>query len=136
VGDASGDKVSDGQDFLMWQRQLGKTATSADGWAEGGGSTSSTLVELFLNGATVFAPGEEVPLGPAYNEAIFGAADGDLQFLVSLSHNDIFYSGAVSYVNAFTTAIPEPTSLGLGLGAFGAFGACASARRGRRRAHS
>jgi hypothetical protein len=131
VGDANGDGFSNGQDFLMWQRQLGKTPTSADGWAEAGGSSSSQLVELFLNGATVFAPGEEAPLGAAYNEAIFGANDGDLQFLVSLSHNDTFYSGAVSYVNSFVTAVPEPTSLGLGLGAFGAI---ASARRGRQRA--
>ena len=114
----------------MWQRQLGKTPTSADGWAEAGGSSSSQLVELFLNGATVFAPGEEVPLGAAYNEAIFGANDGDLQFLASLSHNDILHIGAVSYVNSFVTAVPEPTSLGLGLGAFGAI---ASARRGRKR---
>jgi hypothetical protein len=131
VGDANGDRSSDGQDFLIWQRQLGQTATSADGWAEAGGSSSAQLVELFLNGATVFAPGEEVPLGAAYNEAIFGANDGDLQFLVSLSHNDFFYSGAVSYVNSFVTAVPEPTSLGLGLGAFGAI---ASARRARQRA--
>jgi hypothetical protein len=88
AGDANGDGSSNGQDFLTWQRQLGRTPTSADGWAEAGGSTSKQLVELFLNGATVFAPGEEVPLGPAYNEAIFGANDGDLQFLVSLSHNE------------------------------------------------
>jgi hypothetical protein len=130
IGDANGNGSSNGQDFLIWQRQLGKTPTSADGWAEAGGSSSSQLVELFLNGATVFAPGEEVSLGAAYNEAIFGANDGDLQFLVSNSQNDVFYSGAISYVNSFITAVPEPTSLGLGLAAFGAI---ASARRGRQR---
>jgi hypothetical protein len=130
VGDADGDGRTNGRDFLTWQRQLGRNPTSADGWAEAGGSSSSELVELFLNGATVLDPNEEVSLGAAYNEAIFGAADGDLNFVISNAQNDVFYLGQVSYVNSFATAVPEPTSLGLVLCALGAV---AGARPSRQR---
>jgi hypothetical protein len=110
AGDANGDGRTDGRDFLLWQRQLGQTPSSADKWAEAGGSTSSVLIELFLNGATVLDPNEEVSLGAAYNEAIFGAADGDLNFTSSNGESDTIFSGSVSYVTSFATAVPEPAS--------------------------
>jgi hypothetical protein len=108
-GDADGDGDTDGNDFLVWQRQVGSVPTAADGWIEAGGSSSSELVELFLDGASTLTPGQEVSLGAAYNNSVFGGADGDLFFDVSSGSSDTVFVGSVTYVAAIT-AVPEPAS--------------------------
>jgi hypothetical protein len=123
--DAEGDGDSDGQDFLAWQRDLGKAPGPADGWIEAGGSNASQLGELFLDGATVLGPGQEVSLGAAYNETVFGAADGDLIFRASTGDSDALLAGNVTYVAAAFGAaanVPEPGSAAICLAALGIVG--------------
>lgn len=117
-GDGNDDGQSSGEDFLAWQRELGRVAGPADTWIEAGGSSSSSIGELFLTGATTLGNGEELSLGAAYNNAIFGANDGDLVFRVSTGTSTALGAGMVTYVTS-VVAVPEPTSVALCLLAFG-----------------
>jgi hypothetical protein len=120
--DADGDGDSDGGDFLAWQRSVGQTPGPADGWIEAGASNSSVIGELLLNGATTLGPGEEVSLGAAYNNSVFGANNGDLVFRVSTGDSTALGMGQVTYVTSATaaaSAVPEPASIGFYLAAFG-----------------
>jgi hypothetical protein len=111
-GDADGDGDTDGRDFLIWQRDFGQVAGPADGWIEAGGSSTSVIGELFLNGALSLNPGQELSLGAAYNQSVFGANDGDLVFNVSLGNSTQLVEGAVVYVTgAGVFAVPEPSSI-------------------------
>jgi hypothetical protein len=110
TGDADGDGDSDGRDFLLWQRSFGQSPTVVQSWIEAGGSTTAAIGELLLNGATSLGPGQSISLGAAYNEAIFGANDGDLVFNVSLGDSAQLQEGAVEYVTGAIMAVPEPTS--------------------------
>jgi hypothetical protein len=112
-GDADGDGDSDGRDFLLWQRSFGQAPSVTQSWIEAGGSTTAAIGELLLNGATSIGPGQSISLGAAYNEAIFGANDGDLVFNVSLGGSAQLQEGAVEYVTGAITAVPEPTSLAM-----------------------
>jgi hypothetical protein len=120
--DADGDGDTDGRDFLLWQRTFGQAPGPADTWIEAGGSTTSILGELLLNGATSLAPGQELSLGAAYNEAIFGANDGDLVFDLSLGGSTQLVEGLVQYVTgAGVAAVPEPSAIVMCLFVFGTF---------------
>jgi hypothetical protein len=113
-GDADGDGDSDGRDFLAWQRDFGSTPGPADSWIEAGGSSASGIGELLLNGATVLNPGEALSLGAAYDNSIFGAANGDLIFNVSTGDSTALGLGQVVYTTAPLTAniaVPEPASV-------------------------
>lgn len=125
--DADGDGDSDGADFLAWQSDLGSSPSAADGWIEAGASSTARIGELFLNGATVLGPGEEVSLGAGYNTSVFGSADGDLVFDASTGESPQLLEGTVVYVTgAAIAAVPEPGSLTMLLGALAVF---ASSRR-------
>jgi hypothetical protein len=115
--DADGDGDSDGRDFLAWQRTFGQVPGPADTWIEAGGSSTSTIGELLLNGATTLNPGQELSLGAAYDNSIFGAANGDLMFSVSTGESTALGIGQVEYVTSFgaVAAVPEPMSVMLGL---------------------
>lgn len=118
--DANGDGSSDGSDFLAWQRDVGGSPTSADGWIEAGMSSNARIGELYLEGATSLGPGEEVVLGTAYDTTVFGAADGDLLFEASSGDSTQLLGGFVVYESgAVVGAVPEPTSLMLVLMSFG-----------------
>jgi hypothetical protein len=69
-----------------------------EGWDQAGGSSANQLVEQFLGelGSTIGAT-TTISLGNAYNTAIFGAADGDLQFQFGLNNGGLITS-TVSYV--------------------------------------
>jgi hypothetical protein len=119
--DADGDGDTDGRDFLAWQRAFGQAPGPADTWIEAGGSTTSVIGELLLNGATSLAPGQELTLGAAYNEAVFGASDGDLVFDISLGNSTQLVEGLVEYVTgAGMSAVPEPSAIVVCLFAFSA----------------
>lgn len=115
--DANGDGVSNGADFLAWQTSLGESPTAADGWIEAGGSRAGIIGELFLNGASMLNPGEELSLGAAYDSSIFGAADGDLIFNVSTGESTALGVGAVVYESGSSVGpVPEPSSCVLAVG--------------------
>jgi hypothetical protein len=105
--DANGDGQTDGSDFLAWQRGLGSSGTAADGWIEAGGSSASKIGELRLNGATTLAPGAEISLGLAYNNAI---GDSTIVFNVSSGESTALGLGSVVYVTGAASAVPEPAS--------------------------
>ncbi len=117
-GNADGDGDVDGNDFLLWQRQVGTTAGEGDSWDEAGGSSSNQLAELFLNGATTLAPGQQISLGNAY----VPGAGGDLVFRFAIQGQDILTGGLVQYVTSGpATGVPEPGTaclLALGLAAW------------------
>jgi hypothetical protein len=114
-GDADADGDTDGQDFLIWQRQLGQVPGPGDSWDEAGGSTAAKLAELFLNSASTLNPGESVNLGNAYNAAIFGAANGDLTFKYGIPGQPLL-TAAVVYKSGTpaTAVVPEPSAIVLG----------------------
>jgi hypothetical protein len=117
--DADGDGDSDGNDFLSWQRQVGGAPGEGDSWDEAGGSSNTQLVELFLNGATTLAPGEQLSLGNAFNPAVFGAGvDGNLTFRFSTPRAAGISSGVVQYVTSGpAAAVPEPAATAILWGA-------------------
>lgn len=123
-GDADGDGDTDGRDFLAWQREYGQLPGPADSWIEAGGSSESALAELRLRGATLLDPDEELSLGMGYDTSVFGAADGDLLFNVSLGGSTQLLEGLVIYEAGAlqaVTAIPEPSSNMICLITFGTF---------------
>jgi hypothetical protein len=93
TGDASGDGDTDGQDFLLWQQQLGKAAGEGDSWDEAGGISSNLLTEFFLNGTTTIAPGAQLPIGNAF----LTGAPGDLGFRIARQGGNLGL-GTVEYV--------------------------------------
>jgi hypothetical protein len=106
TGDASGDGDTDGQDFLLWQQQLGKAAGEGDSWDEAGGISSNLLTEFFLNGTTTIAPGAQLPIGNAF----LTGAPGDLGFRIARQGGNLGL-GTVEYVTTGpTTAVPEPAA--------------------------
>jgi hypothetical protein len=69
-----------------------------EGWDQAGGSSVNQLVEQFLGeGGSTISAGEMISLGNAYNTAIFGGADGDLQFSFGLN-NGAQIASFVTYV--------------------------------------
>lgn len=127
--DANGDLDSDGLDFLIWQRQFGQAPGPEDQWQEAGGSDSSELAELFLNGATTLGPEEELNLGNAFDPSVFGVgADGDLTFSYGTPDEGLSV-GAVVYETGSISAlaVPEPSTLVL---FFALLAACSVAYRG------
>src|SRR5690606_26985545 len=123
-GDANGDGDTDGRDFLAWQRTFGAVAGLTETWIEAGGSSTSQIGELLLYGATSINPGEEMSLGAAYNESVFGSNNGDLVFNLSLGGSAQLVEGAVFYESgalSAASAVPEPSSIILALLATGMF---------------
>jgi hypothetical protein len=110
--DANGDGVTDGQDFLIWQRSLGQTSGPGDSWDEAGAVDNSQLAELFLNRATTLAPGATLNLGNAYRTNVFGANNGDLTFKYGLAGSGLL-DGGVTYLASLSavSVVPEPTGL-------------------------
>jgi hypothetical protein len=123
--DANGDGQTNGNDFLAWQASLGSTGTAANGWIEAGGSSASQIGELRLTDATVLAPGAEINLGAVYNNAI---GDNNIVFNVSSGQSPALGLGSVVYVSGAATAVPEPASMVMSLGALSAL-ACLRRRR-------
>lgn len=113
--DADHDGDSDGDDFLIWQRQSGQIPGPGDSWDEGGGSNSTQLAELFLNNASTLGPGESVSLGAAYDPGVSGVGNGDLTFQFGLQGSSALDGGGVVYVSSLSaaTAVPEPATLSL-----------------------
>jgi hypothetical protein len=110
-GDADGDGDSDGNDFVVWQRQLGQSGGDGDNWDEAGGVNSNLLAELFLNGATTIAPGAQLSLGNAF---VTGAA-GDLTFRLARQGANLAL-GTVEYVTTGpAAAVPEPAAATIAL---------------------
>lgn len=131
-GDADRDGDTDGSDFLAWQSEFGNMPGPTNGWIEAGGSTAAKIGELFLDGATVLGPGEEVSLGAAYNKSVFGTADGDLVFNVSTGESTALGLGSVVYESGAAVAVPEPGAIVLWLGTLSVF-SCKRRRRNERR---
>jgi hypothetical protein len=105
-GDADGDGDTDGNDFMIWQRQVNQSAGPGVGWDEAGGISSNLLVELNLNGATTIAPGGQLLLGNAF---VPGGAQ-DLTFRLARQGGNLAL-GTVEYVTSGPmTAVPEPTA--------------------------
>lgn len=106
--DADFDLDSDGNDFLLWQKQLGQSPGPQHNWQEAGGISDSQLAELFLDGATTLAPGEEVSLGMAYD----GGTNGDLVFQFSAPGSTLI-RGVVEYGTGSLSSlsVPEPSSV-------------------------
>lgn len=113
--DADLDGDTDGNDFLIWSRQVGKTAGPGDGWKEAGGSDSSQLAELYLNKGTLLGPGEFVSLGTAFNT---GGAQ-DLSFSYGNPLTGQLTPGQIEYVTSFAQSavvgVPEPGTISLAL---------------------
>jgi hypothetical protein len=110
-GDADGDGDSDGNDFIIWQRQVGKSAGEGDSWDEAGGISSNLLAELFLNGATTIAPGGQLLLGNAF----LTGAPGDLSFRLARQGGNLGL-GTVEYVTTGpAAAVPEPATSAIAL---------------------
>lgn len=128
--DANFDGASDGDDLLIWQRQLGKSPGEGDSWDEAGGSSNLKLIEAFLNGGTTLAPNQQVSLGAGYNPAIFGANDGNLTFKFGLRGEPTQVDGLVQYVTVGpAVGVPEPgTIFGAVLAMTALFG-CGRSRR-------
>jgi hypothetical protein len=68
--------------------------SSAESWAESGGSSANVLAELFLDGSSTLAPGSSFNLGNAFNT---GLGAGDLKFRFTLTTGELI-NGAVNYV--------------------------------------
>jgi hypothetical protein len=105
-GDADGDGDTDGNDFMIWQRQVNQSPGAGVGWDEAGGISSNLLVELNLNGATTIAPGGQLLLGNAF---VPGGAQ-DLTFRLARQGGNLAL-GTVEYVTSGpSTAVPEPAA--------------------------
>jgi hypothetical protein len=111
-GDADGDGDSDGNDFAIWQRQVGGSAGPGDSWDEAGGISDNLLVELFLNGETNLSANEQVSLGNAFR--VGGAQD--LTFKFGIKGEGALTLGLIQYVTTGpASAVPEPAALGLAM---------------------
>ena len=75
------------------------------GWDKSGTSNANQLIELFLPEAGYAFPAmSELPIGSAYNPAIFGTGNnGDLKFGITLA-SGAFLSGNVQYITS--AAVP------------------------------
>jgi hypothetical protein len=74
--------------------------SAGQGWDKSGGASPNLLAELNLseNGYTFPANGS-IPIGNAFNPAVFGAGNpGDLEFRFGLA-NGVFLTGPVNYVS-------------------------------------
>lgn len=108
--DADGDGDSDGNDFLVWQKQLGETSGGpGDTWNEAAGASANNLAELFLNGQSTLDPGQTISLGKAFN--VGGAQD--LRFDIGIPGVPDLTQATVVYVNSSIASVPEPTTFGL-----------------------
>lgn len=86
--------------FAIDGTDVGSTAgdSSGEGWDESDNVTTGALSEYYLrSGGASLGNGSELSLGAAYNKAIFGAADGDLQFVYGINGGPQL-TGTVSYV--------------------------------------
>ena len=112
-GDANGNGRVNGDDFLIFQRQLGSMAGEGDSWDEAAGSNRTSMGELFLNGATTLAPGAQLSLGAGIDETNFGVGvDGNLTFRYGAKGEPTLTLGGVQYVTTGpAVAVPEPTTL-------------------------
>jgi hypothetical protein len=130
-GNADGDGDVDGNDFLTWQRQVGKLPGEGDSWDEAGGSSNIKVAELFLNGGTTLAPGAQVSLGNVFNPAVFGAGvNGNLIFRFGVKGEASLTPSVVTYVTSGpAVGVPEPATTGLAGAALGGLWA-ARRRRG------
>lgn len=65
-------------------------------WKKAGGSDAFILSELFLDGQTMLGPGQEIPLGQAYNSSFGDEPDLGIRFRYALANGDLFI-GSVTY---------------------------------------
>jgi hypothetical protein len=107
--DADGDGDSDGNDFVLWQRQLGQGPGEGDSWDEAGGISDNLLVEAFLNGSSTMAANQQYNLGTPFRTR----GVGDLKFQFALAGGGLT-PGVVQYVNTGpAVAAPEPATWSL-----------------------
>ncbi len=73
---------------------------AGEGWDKSGGATANLLREFYLPEAGFSFPANgSLPIGNAFNPAVFGAGNpGDLQFRFGLA-NGAFLTGPVNYVS-------------------------------------
>jgi hypothetical protein len=104
-GDADGDGDTDGNDFVIWQRQVGQAAGEGDSWDEAGGVNDNVLAELFLNSTTKLDVNEQLSLGNAFRT---GGAQ-DLTFRFGIAGENGLTEGLVVYqTTGPAAAVPEP----------------------------
>jgi hypothetical protein len=71
-----------------------------EGWDKATNATNGQLTEFFLrSGGAAIASGSTLSLGNAYNPAIFGGANGDLQFTYGIADGPLM-TGVVTYVTS------------------------------------
>ncbi|HYO25272.1 MAG TPA: LamG-like jellyroll fold domain-containing protein [Lacipirellulaceae bacterium] len=130
-GDADRDGDVDGNDFVVWQQQVGKTPGEGDSWDEAGGSSANLLSELFLSGATTIAPGAQLSLGAAFDTTVNGpGVDGNLVFRYGVKGSAQLTPGGTQYVTTGpAVAVPEPTALLSGVVALAALAVGGRSRR-------
>jgi Concanavalin A-like lectin/glucanases superfamily len=74
-----------------------------EGWDQAPNVTDSRLTEYFLrSGGATIANGASLSLGKAYDKSVFGAANGDLQFVYGFA-GGARITGVVSYVTGGVT---------------------------------
>ena len=71
-----------------------------EGWDAATNANDGRLTEYFLrDGVRPVASGGELPLGKAYDKTVFGAANGDLQFVYGIAGR-ARVTGVVSYITS------------------------------------
>jgi trimeric autotransporter adhesin len=82
-----------------WSGMGSRDSTGAgenQSWKKAGGSDAFTLSELFLDGQTSLAPGEEISLGTAYNTSFGDDPTKGIRFRYALANGQLFI-GSVAY---------------------------------------
>lgn len=73
-----------------------------ESWDEAGGSSASSLAEVFLQAGSTLAPGASIAIGAAYNNILNGQ---DLVLKYRLPTGSVL-DGAVSYIGVAPTGVP------------------------------
>ena len=108
AGDADGDGLSTGLDFLDWQSHIGSTGVPASTWLTFL-ATDERLIESYLFDSSTFVSNQ--PVGQGYDTL---QDVRDLVFTYTTDTNEKL-SGVVKYVNlpASVSTVPEPSGAAL-----------------------